>query len=109
MLRTLRRRLQQQASIRVDQGGAPPMNPVPFVERGLPALPAFRLDDRMSKFDLTHFQNGGAGRGLERRPLSQAKGKTKAIRQAGDRSDAGHADVSRDIEQPAPPRRSVLS
>src|SRR6266851_9145509 len=109
MLRALRRRLQQQASIRVDQGGAPPMNPVPFVERGLPPLATFRLNDRMGKFDLTHFQNGGAGRGRKCWPRSQAKRKTKAICRAGDRSDAGHADVSRYIEQPAPPRRSVLS
>src|SRR5260221_1250335 len=98
MLRTVRRRLQQQASIRVDQGGAPPMNPVPFVERGLPALPAFRLDDRMSKFDLTHFQNAGAGRGLERRPCSQAKAKTKAIRPAGNRTEPGQPESSRGID-----------
>ena len=108
MLFTLRHRLQQRTSIRIDHGGAPPMTPVPLVERGLPALAALRLDDRKGKFELTHFQNGGAGGGLECRPRSKAEGKTKTVRAAGDGSDAGHPDVRRYIEQPAPPPRSVL-
>ena len=104
-----RRRLQQQASIRVDHGGAPPMNPVALVERGVAALAALRLDDRIGKFDLAHFQNGGAGGGREGRPRRKAEGKAETIRHAGDRCNAGHADIGGDIEQPAAPRRSILS
>ncbi len=55
------------------------MNPVPIVERGFPALAAFRFDDRLGKFDLTHFQNGSASRCRECWPRSKAKGKTKTI------------------------------
>src|SRR5258708_23476161 len=40
MVRRLRQRLQQQASIRVDLGGATPVHPVALVEGGFPALPA---------------------------------------------------------------------
>src|SRR5258705_8149616 len=108
MFRVLRRGLQQQTTIRVDHSGTPPMNPVPFVERRLATLPAFRLDDRMGKLDLAHFQDGGAGCGGKCWPRSQAKGKTKAICGAGDGSDAWYADVGRDIEQPATPRRDTL-
>ena len=108
VLRWLRHRLQQQASIRVDRGRPAPMNPVSLVERGFPALPALRFNHRIGQFALAHFQNGAAGRGCECRPRGEAKGKTKTIRRAGDRRNAGHADIRRDIEQPAPPRRSIL-
>jgi len=70
MLFTLRHRLQQRTSIRIDHGGAPPMTLVPLVERDLSALTAFRLDNREREFELTHFKDGGAGGSPERRPRS---------------------------------------
>ena len=91
-----------------DHGRAPPMNPIPRIERGFAALAALRFDHRMGKFALAHFQNGGAGRGLKCRPRGQAKGKAKSVRHAGDRGNAGHADIRRDVEQPAASRRSTL-
>ena len=80
----------------------------PLVERGLSALAALCLDDRKGEFELTHFENGGAGGCLECRPRSKAEGKTKTVRAARDGSDAGNPDIGRYIEQPAPPPRSIL-
>jgi hypothetical protein len=97
LLLALQHRLQQRTSIRVDDGGAPARNPVPLIERGLPALAALCLHDRMSKFDLTHFQDGGAG-GVERRPRGKAEGETEAIRRAGHGRDARHLDIRRNVE-----------
>ncbi len=85
------------------------VNPVALVERGFPALVAFGFDHRMGKFDLTHFQDSGAGRGCEGRSRSKAKGKTEAVVHAGDRGNARYGNVRGYIEQPAPPRRNVLS
>src|SRR5437879_4422200 len=85
------------------------MDAVSLVQCVFPALTAFCLDHRMGKFNLTHFQDSGARRGCERRPSRQAKGQTEAMRRAGEASDAGYTDVRRNIEQPAPSRRGVLT
>ncbi len=62
----------------------------------------------MGQFELAHFQDRGASRGLERRPRRKAEGETETIGQAGDGHDAGHANIGGYVEQPAAPRGNLL-
>ena len=101
MGRVLRDRLQQSALIGIDRR-ALQVDAILGVERVIAALAAFGYDDGVGQFELTHFENSRADRGLERRPRGEAEGKTGTVRPAGDGRDAGHADIRRDIEQPCP-------
>ena len=101
MIRLPRNRLQQFALIGIDRR-ALQMDAILGVERIIAALNALGCDDGIGQFELTHFQNRGADRGLQRRPRREAESKTGAVRPARDRRDAGHADIRRDVEQPCP-------
>ena len=99
----LRDRLQQSAPIGIDRR-ALQMDAILGVERVVAALAAFGCDDGIGQFELAHFHDRGADRGLQRRPRGETEGKTGTVRPARDGRDAGHADIRRDIEQPCPAR-----
>ena len=101
MIRLPRNRLQQFALIGIDRR-ALQMNAILGVKRVIAALNALGCDDGIGQFELTHFHNRGADRGLKRRPRREAESKTGAVRPARDGRDAGHADIRRDVEQPCP-------
>ena len=104
MDRVLRDRLQQSALISIDRR-ALQVGAILGVERTIAALAPFGHNDGVSQFELTHFQNCRAYRGLKRRPRGKADGKTGTVGPARDGRDAGHADIRGDIEQPCPARR----
>ena len=101
MDRVLRDRLQQSALIGIDRR-ALQVGAILGVERTIAALAPFGHNDGVSQFELTHFQNCRAYRGLKRRPRGKADGKTGTVGPARDGRDAGHADIRREVEQPCP-------
>ena len=81
MDRVLRDRVQQYAPIGVDRR-APQMDAILGIERVIAALASLGCNDGIGEFELTHFHNCGADRGLQCRPRREAESKSGTIRPA---------------------------
>ncbi len=82
MFRTPGAGMQQRTLVGIDRNRALDMDAILRIERRLAALSAFCLDHRVSKLDLTQFEYGGTGCGLQRQARREAEGKAESVRPA---------------------------